>query len=270
VNPAPLPVSVLLLARDETADLEALVPRLDFAREVVVVWDEAGDPRTRAAAERLGARVFPRRLDGFGAQRQFALAQCREPWVLWIDADERPAAATADALGRAIAASGGGPGVLPALRTSYFLGRRIRHCGWGGEWIPRFFTRAGARFDAATLHERVSCDGARVLPRDPAFTIEHHSYPDWDTCVAKLVRYAHANAVKAARVGRTASPLDVFLRPPLRFFRQYVLQLGFLDGAHGFLLCSLAAWQVGLKYAELAAHPRGADGPPGGPRSGAR
>ena len=250
---APLPVSVLLLARDETADLEALVPALSFAREIVVVWDEAGDPRTREAAERLGARVFPRRLDGFGAQRQFALERCTQDWVLWIDADERPAPGTPDALRRAIAAAGGAPCVLHAHRASWFLGRRIRHCGWADEWIPRFFTRAGAGFDAAIVHERLRLDGARVLPRDPAFAIEHHSYPDWDTCVAKLVRYARANAEQAAREGRTAGALDVLLRPRLRFFRQYVLQLGFLDGREGLLLCALAAWQVGLKYADLAA-----------------
>jgi len=256
VNTVPLPVSVLLLARDETADLEALIPALSFAREIVVVWDEAGDPRTLDTAERLGARVHPRRLDGFGAQRQFALERCTQDWVLWIDADERPGPATAGALARAIAAAGGGACVLHALRTSYFLGRRIRHCGWGGEWIPRFFTRAGARFDAALVHERVVLDGARALPHDPAFTIEHHSYPDWDTCVAKMVRYAHANAEQAAREGRTATALDAFFRSRLRFFRQYVLQLGFLDGRHGMLLCLLAAWQVGLKYSELAARTR--------------
>ena len=41
------------------------------------------------------------------------------------------------------------------------------------------------------------------------------------------------------------------LRPPLRFARQYVLQAGFLDGAHGLLLCALAAAQVFIKYALL-------------------
>lgn len=267
VGSAPLPVSVLLLARDETADLDALIPALSFAREVVVVWDEAGDPRTREAAERGGARVSARRLDGFGAQRQFALERCTQDWVLWIDADERPSPGTPEALQRAIDAAGSGPCVLPALRTSWFLGRRIRHCGWADEWIPRFFTRAGARFDAAPVHERLLLDGARTLPRDPAFAIEHHSYPDWEACVAKMVRYARANAAKAAGEGRSAGPLDVCFRPGLRFVRQYVLQLGFLDGVHGLLLCLLASWQVGLKYGELAARTRGSrDGNAAPPR----
>jgi len=35
-----------------------------------------------------------------------------------------------------------------------------------------------------------------------------------------------------------------------------VLQLGFLDGAHGFVLCAFAAAQVFLRYAELWARSR--------------
>ena len=75
---ARLPLSVLLLLRDERFDVEALLPTLAFAREVVVVWDPRGDRAARDAAERLGARVVERTFTGFGAQRAAALAACRE------------------------------------------------------------------------------------------------------------------------------------------------------------------------------------------------
>ncbi len=68
-----------------------------------------------------------------------------------------------------------------------------------------------------------------------------------------MTRYAAAGAEKARRAGRRATLADVIVRPPLRFLRQYVLQWGFLDGAHGWLLCALAATQVFLKYAALRA-----------------
>ena len=248
-----LPLSILLLARDETAALEALLPALSFAAEVVVVWDPAGDPAARAAAERLGARVFERALDGFGPQRRFALERCRAPWVLWLDADERLAPEGPAALRAALAEAAAEGFTLP--RVSYFLGRRIRWCGWRGERVLRLFRRERARFDDAPVHERVAVEG-RIAPL--AAALEHHSYDRWEDCVAKLVRYARAGAERARREGRRAGPLDVMVRPPLRFLRMYVLQLGVLDGAHGFVLCALAAWQVGLKYAELWALAGGA------------
>jgi len=243
------PVSVLLLALDETGDLMQLIPRLAFAREVVVVWDPRGDPATRAAAVRLGASVYDHAFAGFGAQRARALWLCSQPWVLWLDADERldPVAETEI---RRVAAGRLGEAVQYSLaRATWFLGRRIRFCGWQGERIVRFFRRDRARFDDAEVHETVHVDGP--APAALPGLIEHHSYRTFGDCVSKCVRYASAGAAKAERHGRRAGPLDVMLRPPLRFLRQYVLQLGCLDGAHGLVLCGFAAVQVYLKYAEL-------------------
>jgi hypothetical protein len=245
--PSRLPISVLLLARDETRRLESLLPELAFAEEVVVIWDPRGPGETRGVAERLGARVLPREFAGFGPQRQFALARCTQPWVLWIDADERLDAAALDGLRLAVGSSPREAG-FTVERRSYFLGRRIRFCGWQGERVLRLFRRECARFDDARVHERVHVEGpAGRLPG----TLEHDTYSSWEECVRKLRDYAHGGAQSAFAAGGSAGPLDVALRPPLRFLRMYVLQLGLLDGFHGFLVCGLAAAQVFLKYAEL-------------------
>lgn len=250
----PLPVSALVLARDESARLARLLPALAFCCERVVVIDAATRDDTRAVAEAAGARVFERALTeagahgpaGFGAQRQFALAQCREPWVLWIDADEQlddvAVRGVADALAHGTHAG------WRLHRRTWFLGRRIDHCGWSGERVLRLFRRDAARFDDAAVHEQVHVDG--TLGELPG-TLEHHSYATWRDCRDKLVRYAAAGAAEARRRGRHAGPLDVVARPPLRFLRMYLLQAGFLDGAHGVAVCALAAAQVLLKYAEL-------------------
>jgi glycosyltransferase involved in cell wall biosynthesis len=247
----PLPVSVLLLARDEAARIGALIRSLSFAREVVVVVDAASRDDTAAVAERAGARVFVRAFDGFGAQRRFALAQCREPWVLWIDADEALAPDAGARIAAAIAAPAAAGWRLE--RVTWFLGRRIRWCGWRGERVLRLFRRDAASFDDQPVHETVRVEGHVA---DLGAVIEHHSYDTWADCVGKMTRYAAAGAERARRAGRGATWLDVIARPPLRFMRMYVLQLGVLDGAHGLVLCALAAAQVFLKYAELWAGAR--------------
>jgi len=249
--PDRLPISVLLLARDEAQRLAVLLPALDFAREVVVVVDAASQDATRELAAAHGARVFVRILDGFGPQRRFALEQCREPWVLWIDADERlddrARASLADAIATPEVAG------FRWTRRTWFLGRPIRYCGWQGEWVLRLFRRERGQFDDAPVHERLDVKG-RIA--DLPGLLEHHSYRTWDECRDKLVRYAAAGAEKLRRQGRRASPLDLIARPPLRFLRMYVFQLGFLDGARGVAVCALAACQVLLRYAELWARPK--------------
>jgi glycosyltransferase involved in cell wall biosynthesis len=249
-----LPISVLLLARDEAEHLDALLPSLSFARERVVVVDTASRDATREVAARHGARVLERALDGFGPQRQFALAHCREPWVLWIDADERLAPDAEHAFATAIATDAAAGYTL--RRRTWFLGRPIRFCGWQGERVLRLFRRDAARFDDAPVHERVHVTG-RIAKL--AVTLEHDSYPTFEECKRKLFAYAAANAERAWRERRRASALDVLVRPPLRFLRMYVLQLGVLDGARGVLVCALGAAQVLLKYADLWARGHAGD-----------
>ena len=248
--PEPLPVSVLLLARDEARRLETLLPRLAFAREVVVVVDAASADDSRDVAERLGARTFVRPLEGFGEQRRFALEQCREPWVLWIDADEQLDPGAPERLGAALREEQ--VAAFRLRRRTWFLGRPIEHCGWQGERVLRLFRRAVASFDDAPVHEQVAVTG-RIADLD--VTLEHFSYERWSDCRDKLVRYAAAGAEQLRRRGRRAHVLDLVARPPLRFLRMYVLQGGFLDGARGVAVCALAAVQVLLKYAELWAEP---------------
>ena len=118
----PAPISVLLLARDETTELEALIPALGFAREVVVVWDPRGERATRDTAERLGAHVCERAFDGFGPQRAFALGQCTQDWVLWLDADERLDATAVASLRRATASQEQGATATLTVKISKTFG----------------------------------------------------------------------------------------------------------------------------------------------------
>lgn len=258
-----LPISVLLLARDEAPHLRVLLPTLAFAREIVVVLDPLTRDDTRAVAEQAGARVFERALDGFGPQRRFALAQCTQPWVLWIDADERLDAAAGRAIRDAVAAPDAiAPAAWRLRRHGYFLGRRIRFCGWQGERVTRLFRRERGRFDDAPVHERLLVDGET---RDLDGALDHHSYASWTDCTTKLVHYARRGAERERGRGRRAGALDLLLRPPGRFLRQYVAQLGFLDGAAGAAVCLLAATQVFLREAELWAGREPEHAPPRGP-----
>lgn len=250
---ARLPISVLLLARDEVADLESLLPTLDFASEVVIVCDPRGGEAVREAGERHGARVIPHAFEGFGPQRAFALSQCREPWVLWLDADERLDDEARGALRAATAAAR--PAAYSISRRTWFLGAPIRYCGWQGETVMRLFPRESASFDGAPVHEQVHLRGVECASL--AGRIEHHSYRTWAQCVDKPRRYASLGAERAWAQGRRAGMADVVLRPPLRFVRQYLLQWGLLDGARGFLVSALGAWQVFLKYGEMWSRARG-------------
>ena len=98
-------------------------------------------------AGQLGARVFIRDFDGFGAQKQFALDQTTGDWVLSIDADERVTPALADEIRQALIRSNPeGSRDFEVRRNFYFLGKRLRFGGVGGDWVLRLFPSGSRPF----------------------------------------------------------------------------------------------------------------------------
>jgi len=82
------PLSVVLVVQDAAALLPACLASVAFADDVVVV-DSGSSDGTAECAARHGARVVQRDWMGFGLQKQFAVGQARNDWVLCLDADER-------------------------------------------------------------------------------------------------------------------------------------------------------------------------------------
>jgi hypothetical protein len=85
----------------------------------------------------------------------------------------------------------------------------------------------------------------------------HHPYRNLSEHLRTIDRYTTIMAEGLFTRGVRAHSADLVLRPALRFFRAYVLKLGFLEGWRGFLQACLAAHYGGMKYAKLYALQRG-------------
>ncbi|MDI9571033.1 MAG: glycosyltransferase family 2 protein, partial [Pseudomonadota bacterium] len=97
------PLSVAIITKDEEDNLPLCLKSVAFAAQIVVVDSGSGDDTVEIARD-FGCDVYeePWR-GGFGAQKQFAIDQCRQPWILVLDADERLPAATAAAIAGIVA-----------------------------------------------------------------------------------------------------------------------------------------------------------------------
>lgn len=241
------PITIVIPTRDEAAQIAECVGALDWAGEVIVVdgGSTDGTPRLAVAA---GARV----LDGAGAvhstiahQRNAGIAAAAHEWVFALDADERVGPELAAELAATIAVPA--HEAYAVRRRNVFLGKAVAHAGWGSDWVVRLFRRH-RRFTARKVHEALEsvADLGRL-----AAPLEHVPYRDLSHYMQKLDRYAGWAAEELAARGRRPRITDLIVRPPARFLRMYLLQLGILDGWRGAVMCGLAAASVFLKYARL-------------------
>jgi|JRYL01.1.fsa_nt_gb glycosyltransferase involved in cell wall biosynthesis len=245
--PRRTPVSGCVITFQEADRIAACVQSLAFCDEVVVV-DSGSTDGTCAIAAGLGARVvhnapFP----GFAAQRQFAVEQCRNDFVLCLDADERVTPELAAEIG-ALAAAAALEGGYELPRHNRYLGRRMRF----GLFAPDRKLRLFDRRLGCVVSTRPPHDHVQLQPGTPVRVLrgglDHLNYRDLRSHLRTIDSYARQFAQHEAARGVRVPLLAVPARALAVLGKSLVLKLGFLDGWRGVFCACLAAYSTWLKY----------------------
>jgi glycosyltransferase involved in cell wall biosynthesis len=240
------PVSLAVTVCNEQARLgPCLRSAGGLVREILVV-DSGSTDGTVALAESAGARVIHQEWLGHSAQKQVALDACNQPWVLILDADEQVSPGLSASI-RVFFESGDSEWYHGCRfnRRIRFLGRWITHGDWYPDTKLRLVRRDKARMGGNAAHDTVLVEGAVKHLRSDLL---HDSYPTIRSYLDKIMPFADEFTSRRLAEGRRWSLLPNLLRPFWRFFRAYVLRLGFLDGFPGFWIAFATAFSVFVRY----------------------
>jgi glycosyltransferase involved in cell wall biosynthesis len=261
-------VSALVPVRNEAANLAACLASVAWADEVVVVDSRSKDATAELAAD-LGAKVVQFEYSPGGPKKKnWALRHVnfRNEWILILDADERIPPALAHEIDGVVRDDGRGCAGYYINRRFYFAGRWIRHAGYFPSWNLRLLRRGAGEYEFVPdhtgetgdneVHEHVLLKGRAGWLREP---MDHYAYPNIQAFIEKHNRYSTWEArVNPARLTEPANngPIALHLKArraakavarrlpfpeAARFLYHYVLKLGFLDGAAGYVFCRLLA-----------------------------
>ena len=241
-------LSVILITRNEEANLEDCLASLEGITQQIVVVDTNSADRTLEIAQKYGATIAqPPDWPGFGPQKNRALDLATGDWVLSLDADERLTPALRSEILTAIHHSAH-IDCFAIPRLSWYCGRFMRHSGWAPDYVERLFKRGSARFSDDLVHERLIPNGPVAKLENPML---HYSFMNYSQVLQKLDRYSTASAEQAFAKGKTSSPLKAVLHGVWAFIRTYFIRAGFLDGGQGFALAVSNGQGTYYRYIKL-------------------
>jgi len=235
-------LTAIVTTLNEEACIGDCLDRLEFADEVLVI-DSFSTDRTVEVARMRGAKVIQHEYVSPSAQKNWAVGQVSGGWALFIDADELVTEELAAEIRQLVDSSDARDG-YEIKRRNFLLGREIRYSGWQNDWVLRLVRRGQGQYRERQIHEQLVVDGP--IGRLQGCLL-HYSYRSLDDYWRKLRRYADWNASEARRQGVRVSPLYMMLHPPLRFWKAYLLQGGFLDGAPGLVVSLMTAIYAAAK-----------------------
>ncbi|MFT4174886.1 MAG: glycosyltransferase family 2 protein [Rhodocyclaceae bacterium] len=237
-------VSAVLITLNAARSIEATLASLGFCNEILVV-DSGSTDGTQQIAARYGARVVHEEWRGFGPQKQFAVDEARNDWVLCVDSDE----IVSPELERSIRQAMERPShtAYAFARCNRFLGRYLKHGEGYPDYSLRLFDRRHARWSDDVVHEQViSLEPVGRLGGD----LLHHSEDTLESYLAKQNRYTTLAAQALVADGGDVSAAKLVFSPLFRFVKFYLLRGGYRDGAAGFVHIVIGCFNSFMKYAK--------------------
>lgn len=243
-------LSVVVITRNEERNIARCLASVQGIADDIVVLDSFSTDGTERVAKALGARFMQHAFDGHIEQKNRAITLARFPWVLSLDADEALSPALAASILKAkerVDADG-----YTMNRLTNYCGTWVKHGGWYPDVKLRLWDSRKGRWTGINPHDRYEMDKeARIVHLEG--DLLHYSYNTIDDHYRQVEYFTTIAARAYFDRGKRAPWVKRVFSPAVKFIGDYVLRLGFLDGAQGFTIARISAYATWLKYQKLHA-----------------
>lgn len=242
------PLSTVIITYNEEEKIERCIRSvLDFSDEVVVL-DSFSTDRTIEIAKSLGAVIYSNEFLGFIKQRGLSIEKAKYDLVLALDADEyideELKAAILEVKKNKMA------DCYKLNRISSLEGHWLKWGTWYPHRIIRLFDRKKAVASGNPPHDRVEGIKGAIITSLPGL-LRHEAY---DT-VEDRMNGVHKHAMTAANhrhgLGKGSFLAKVYIKTAWKFFHEYFVRLGFLDGKYGYIAAKSNAKYIYIREMAL-------------------
>ncbi len=242
-------VSAVIITYNEERNISRCLESLSGIVDEILVVDSFSDDRTEEICLKYGSRFIQNRFQGHIEQKNFAMLAASNDWILSLDADE----VLSDELQRSITTllkSHPDWDGYTFNRLTNYCGKWIRHCGWYPDVKLRLWNRKKGKWGGVNPHDKVVMQSG-ASTQHLAGDLLHYSYYSVNQHLEQINFFSDISSQAAHDRNEKSSTMKVLLKPPFKFFKDYFLRLGFLDGYYGYVVCRLGAHAKFMKYHKL-------------------
>ncbi len=237
-------LSAFIICCDEERNIKRALKSIAWCDEIVVV-DSGSKDRTLEIAKEYTDNIYHRDWTGNRDQKQFALDQCKNSWVLNIDSDEEVSMVLRSQLIEILTRKKSNAQAYNISRLIYYFDRWWDKGGWYPEYRLRFFQKEYIKWGGNDPHEKALTKG-KIKKLDGH--IFHYTYKNVEHQIASLQKHALMMARSLYKDGKPFRLYNVILNPIFRFFKFYILKKGYREGLVGLFVAILESYYTFLKY----------------------
>jgi glycosyltransferase involved in cell wall biosynthesis len=242
-------ISALIITLNEEIHIRELLNSLNFVDEIVVVDSFSTDNTKFICESFINVKFYQNRFDNFTSQRNFAIAQAKNDWILFLDADERLTPELKNEILYTLDNNNDKHTAFLFYRTFMFENKVLNFSGWQTDKIFRLFNKNFANYTSERLvHEKLKVEGSIGILKSKLI---HYSYSDFKSYKSKMINYGKLKAKEKYNNKYKPNLAIINFHPIYNFLYNYLIRLGFIDGKKGVIICFLNAYSVYIRYEEL-------------------
>lgn len=243
-----MPLSALIITKNEEHNIASVIENLDIADEIIVVDSFSTDKTIAIAASYNNVTIVQHLFENYATQRNYAVSLAKNSWILFLDADERLTPELKEEILETIQLKEAYSAYYFS-RTFMFKNTKIRFCGSQTDKIFRLFRKENAHYNLEKIvHEKLIVTGKIGTLKNKLI---HYSYRNYFDYKQKMIFYGKLKAKEAFKKGIKPTFFHFYIRPVYLFLNIYLFRLGFLDGKNGIIICYLKAFSVYTRFQEL-------------------
>ncbi len=243
-------LSGVVIAFNEEAKIERCIRSLQKVCDEVIILDSFSSDKTCELSRNLGVKVFQHKFDGHIQQKNRAITYASFPYVLSLDADEELS-----------------PELILSIltvkkdwqfdaygmnRLNNYGGQWIRHGSWYPDKKLRLWQSDKGAWGGENPHDKFIMQPQASVGHLKG-NLLHYTMNGYDDLKKQTDKFSAIAAKAMFERGKRISRIQIAIKTGFRFFKEYFLLLGFLDGKAGWQIATMNAFYVWLKYRRLQA-----------------
>lgn len=246
------PISACVICFNEERNIERCLKSLTFCDEIILV-DSGSTDSTLNMAKKYTDKIFTRDWSGYREQKQFALEQCSNKWILSIDSDEEISETLKlEIQSLKLETPINNPPKVAGYsvpRVVYFMNKWWKKGGWYPEYRLRLMYKDLSYWGGVDPHDKAIVKG--TIKKITKGNIKHYTYANLKEQIQALNNHSSVSANNLFALNKKVGLRHLIINPISRFIKFFIIKKGFLEGIEGFLVAVNEAHYVFLKYAKI-------------------
>jgi glycosyltransferase involved in cell wall biosynthesis len=242
-------LSVVIITFNEEKNIARCLESVKSIADEIVVLDSFSTDMTEEICKKYEVKFFQHTFDGHIQQKNRAITYASNPHVLSLDADE----ALDETLVKSIneLKQDWQLEAYSMNRLTNYCGKWIKHGGWYPDRKLRIWNSKMGAWGGTNPHDKFELHDKSEKTGHLKGDILHYSFYSIDEHYKQAAYFSDIAAKAMFKQGKKSNIFLIWFSPIIKFLKDYIFKVGFLDGKFGFQIARISAMYTRNKYRQL-------------------